>query len=440
MDTVELFQRLTLALAIGLLIGLERGWQARQEPEGERAAGLRTLALLALLGGICGALASGLADGAGIWLGMAFAVAGGTIVLFRYRETGAEGTFGATTAITGLLAFALGAFAVLGDRAAAAASGVTVAGLLALKGALHAMVRRLTWAELRSVLMLSAMSVILLPVLPNHAVDPLGAVNPFEIWLLTVMIGVISFAGYVAIKLTGAQRGIALTGLAGGLASSTAATLTLAKLAANQPERSALMVGGALLAGATMLIRVAVVAGAVRPSLLALLLLPLLAAAMIMAIAGLVLVARGGPSGNDDDDDGESDIAVGNPLDLGSVLKFGALLTVVGVVAHVATKFAGSAGAYLLATLSGIADVDAITLSMARLAGEGFDMTVAAVAILIAAAVNTISKTAIGWMAGGTGFGARMALVSALAIVGGLAAYAAGPIPLEEMLQKLPRS
>ena len=438
MDTLELFQRLALALAIGLLIGLERGWQARREPDGERAAGLRTLALLAFLGGICGALAGGLGDGSGIWLGIAFAVAGGTIVLFRYRETGAEKTFGATTAVAGLLAFALGAFAVLGDKAAAAASGVTVAGLLALKGALHGVVRRLTWAELRSVLMLSAMSVILLPILPNRTIDPFGAVNPFEIWLLTVMIGVISFAGYVAIKVTGAKRGIALTGIAGGLASSTAATLTLAKLAASQPERASLMAGGALLAGATMTIRVAVVAGAVHPSLLTRLLLPLHAAALIMTIAGLVLVARGGPPDNGDDSD-DSDIALGNPLDLASVLKFGALLTVVGVVAHIATQFAGSTGAYLLATLSGIADVDAITLSMARLAGEGFDMTVAAVAILIAAAVNTLSKTVIGWMAGGTRFGGWVALISVIAIAGGLAAYAAGPVPLEEMLQKLPR-
>ena len=286
--------------------------------------------------------------------------------------------------------------------------------------------------------MLSAMSVILLPVLPNRAIDPFGAINPFEIWLLTVMIGVISFAGYVAIKVTGAKRGIALTGLAGGLASSTAATLTLAKLAASHPERSALMAGGAMLAGATMMVRVTVVAGLVQPSLMAFLLLPLLAAALITVIAGLLLVASGGPSETGGEDD--PDIAVGNPLDLGSVLKFGALLTVVGVVAHIATLFAGSAGAYLLATLSGIADVDAITLSMARLAGNGIDMQVAALAVLIAAAVNTLSKTVIGWMAGGAGFGKWMALISAVAIAGGLAAYAAGPVPVEEMLQKVPRS
>jgi uncharacterized membrane protein (DUF4010 family) len=434
MDTIELFQRLSLALAIGLLIGLERGWQARRESDGERSAGLRTLALVALLGGICGALSTTLADGAGIWLGLSFLVTGGTIVLFRYRETGVEGTLGATTAVAGLLVFVLGAFALVGDKAAAAAAGVAVAGLLALKGALHAIVRRLTWPELRSVLMLSAMSVILLPVLPRHPIDPLGAINPFEIWLLTVMIGLISFAGYVAIKLTGAERGIALTGLAGGLASSTAATLTLARLARGHPERSGLMAGGVLLAGAIMMLRVAAIAAAVKPSLLSLLLPPLVVAAAVTIIVAALLLLRGSPEGSNGED---TEIAIVNPLDLGAVLKFGALLTAIGVVAHIATRFAGSAGAYLLAALSGIADVDAITLSMARLAQEGFDAGVAARAILIATALNTMSKVVIGWMAGGSGLGKRVAVVSVAAILAGLGAYALGPIPVEEMLDKL---
>jgi uncharacterized membrane protein (DUF4010 family) len=286
--------------------------------------------------------------------------------------------------------------------------------------------------------MLLAMSVILLPVLPNQPIDPLGAINPFEIWLLTVLIGLISFAGYVAIKLTGAKRGIIITGLAGGLASSTAATLTLAKLARGHPERSALMAGGALIAGATMMLRVAAIAGALRPSLLSLLLPPLAVAAAVTIIVALLLVVRGSPgSGSGSGSNEDTEIAIGNPLDLGAALKFGALLTVIGVVAHVATRFAGSAGAYLLAALSGIADVDAITLSMARLAEEGLDAGVVARAILIAAGVNTISKVVIGWMAGGAALGRWMTVVSVAAILAGLGAYALGPVPMEDLLGKL---
>jgi uncharacterized membrane protein (DUF4010 family) len=431
MDTNELFQRLTLALAIGLLIGLERGWQARQEAEGERAAGLRTHALIALLGGICGSIAIQLSDGAGLLLGMAFAVAGGTVVLFRFRETAYDGTLGATTAVAALLAFALGVLAVIGDRAAAAAAGVAVAGLLALKGVLHAWVRRLTWPELRSVLMLAAMSAILLPVLPRQPIDPMGAVNPFEIWLLTVMIAVISFAGYVSIKLTGAQRGIALTGIAGGLASSTAATLTLARLAGGRPEQSGLMAGGALLAGATMMVRVIVIAGVVEWRLVPWVLLPLGAAAAVTALIGVVLILR--PYGDTNGSD-SAEIAPRNPLDIVAILKFGALLTGVGVLTHFATLYAGTAGAYVIAALSGVADVDAITLSMARMAGAGLGFDAAAVAVLIAVGVNTLAKAVLGWIAGGRAFGLRLAGAAAVALAIGIGGYAAGALPLERLL------
>ncbi|MEZ5853752.1 MAG: MgtC/SapB family protein [Hyphomicrobiaceae bacterium] len=190
MATVELFERLSLALAIGLLIGIERGWQTREEAEGERSVGLRTLALSGLLGGIWAAVAQAVGPGGGFVLAAAYVVFGATIVLFRYRETSLEGTLGATTAIASLLTFALGAYAVLGDKAAAGACGVVVAVLLALKSVLHAWVKRLSWIELRSALVLLAMTFVALPILPRRPIDPWGAVNPFEIWLLTVMLAV----------------------------------------------------------------------------------------------------------------------------------------------------------------------------------------------------------------------------------------------------------
>lgn len=433
MDTTELFQRLALALAIGFLIGLERGWQMREEREGERAVGLRTLALASLLGGVWGAISLRLGAGGGIALGLAFAALGGTVVLFRYRETSAEGTFGATTAVAALLAFALGVLAVVGDREAAAAAGVATAGLLALKGALHGWVRRLTWPELRSVLMIAAMTSILLPVLPDRAIDPLEAINPHELWLLTVMLAVISFAGYVAIKLTGARRGIALTGLAGGLASSTAVTLTLARMARSQPGRHSLMAGGALIAGATMMARVMVIVAVTKPALLGRIVLPLALAAAVSAVIGLHLVGRGDPG-----EDGDGEIALGNPLDLAAVLKFGALLTAVGVLARIMTRLAGSAGAYTLAVISGLADVDAITLSMARLSGGALGADAAAAAILLAVGVNTVTKAVLAWTTGGPGFGRIVGVATAVAIAAGLAGYAAGPVPLDTLLGAKP--
>jgi uncharacterized membrane protein (DUF4010 family) len=428
MDTLELFQRLSLSLAIGLLIGLERGWQAREEPEGERAAGLRTLALTGVLGGVWAAVARQLGPGGGLALGLAFAVAGGTLVLFRYRETSHEGTFGATTAMAGLVAFALGAFAVLGDMSAAAAAGVAVTGLLALKNVLHGWLRQLTWVELRSGLMLLAMTFLALPVLPNRTLDPLGAVNPFEIWLLTVMLAVISFAGYIAIKLTGERRGIVLTGLAGGLASSTAVTLTLARLGRERDDRPDLLAGGTLIAGATMMLRVLVLAGIVETAMLARLALPLGLAGVAMAGLGLLLIRRVEAAGVEG-----TELTLANPLDLAAVLKFGALLTSVGVLARLATRFAGSAGAYALAALSGLADVDAITLSMARLAGSTLDMGTAAGAVLTAVAVNTVAKAVLGWWAGGPSFGLRLAVAAAVALAAGGLGLAVGSVPLDRL-------
>lgn len=432
MDTFELFERLGLALAIGLLIGLERGWQARGEAEGERAAGLRTFALVSLLGGAWGAVALRINDGVGVMLGLAFLMVGGTTVLFRYRETSHDGTLGATTAVATLIAFSLGVLALLGDRAAAAAAAVVVAGLLSLKGVLHSWLRRMEWVELRSMLMLAAMSFILLPVLPNRTIDPLGAINPFEIWLLTVMIGIISFAGYVAIRLTGAQRGIAITGFAGGLASSTAVTLTLARLASTQPERSVLFAGGALLAGATMMARVCVIAAVVNASLLPRLALPLLAAAAVTAIASLVMIRRGERGAVAD-----ADFSPGNPLDLKAVLRFGALLALIGLLARTATRLAGSTGAYALAAFSGIGDVDAITLTMARLADTTMSVDAAALAVLIAVAVNTGAKALLAWITGGRAFGAAMAVVGVAALGAGAAAYVAGPLPIDRLLVAL---
>jgi uncharacterized membrane protein (DUF4010 family) len=208
-DTFELIQRLAVALAIGLVIGIERGWKQREEAEGDRAAGLRTHTLSGLLGGIWGALAVAASDrGAGtVALGIAFLAFAAVIGTFRYREMVRDQSFGATTVVAAMIAFALGALAVMGDVTAAAAAGVATALLLALKAALHEWLKKLTWEELRAGLILAAMTVILLPLLPDREVARWFPVNPREVWLLTILIAALSFAGYVAIRMAGATRG-----------------------------------------------------------------------------------------------------------------------------------------------------------------------------------------------------------------------------------------
>lgn len=424
METVELFQRLSVALAIGLLIGLERGWQAREDAEGERAAGFRTHALAALLGAVWGAISNQTGIGGAVALGLAFSAFAVAIILFRYRETEHDETFGATTVIAAMLAFALGAFTIVGDIQAAAAAGVATAGLLALKAVLHGWVQRITWPELRSGLVLLAMTVIFLPLLPDRVVDPWNAVNPFQIWLMTVMIAVISFFGYIAMKAAGGTGGVAITGVAGGLVSSTAVTATLARLARENSEQQHLFVSGALLASATMVVRVLAIVALVNIDLLWLLVAPFGAAAATLTIAALAFMWQAMSEAP-----AEKSFEPRNPLDLGVVLKFGLLLTTISVLATLATNVAGSAGAFGLAAVSGIADVDAITLSMARLDRAALSRQEAATAIGVAVAVNTIAKAILTWWIGGTGPGWRVSVASALAVAAGLVALLLVPAP-----------
>jgi len=415
-DTFELVGRLAIALAIGLVIGIERGWKQRGEAEGERAAGLRTHALSGLLGGVWGALTLSAGQPGVIALACAFAAFSAVVAVFRYRELVRDNTFGATTVVAAMLAFALGALAVTGDKTAAAAAGVATALLLALKAALHEWVKRLTWEELRAGLILLAMSVILLPLLPDREISPSFPVNPHEIWLLTILIAALSFAGYVAIRLAGRSIGVLLSGLAGGLVSSTALTLNMARLARADGERCNIFAAGVLVASAVMMLRVLVIVGVINIGLLSFLAAPLVLAALTLAgIAGYLA-----NWGRQDCPVGQP-LALQNPFELRVVLEFGALLAVIMAAARLLAGWAGSEGAIALAAVSGLVDVDAISISLARLAPQGIAPAAAATAILVAVLANSLTKIALATTAAGFKFGKVVARSIAVSLaVGGL--------------------
>ena len=415
MGQEELFRRLAVALAIGLLIGLERGWQTREESDYQRTAGLRTFALTGLLGGICGLMSvvsSPIVLAAGL---IAFT---GALVVFGYLEATAETNFSATSVVAGILTFVLGAYATLGNETVAVAAAVAMAILLALRETLHSWVRTVTWPEIRSVLVLLAMSFLLLPILPNRPVDHWQVLNPAEIWLLAILIAAVSFAGYVDVRVLGERNGIAVAAIAGGLASSTATTLSFARLAREHPEGVRLLAGGILLSGVTMLVRVVVLAGLLNPALLWPLAGPAAAAAAVLLLwAAVLLWARRGAAPE------APSLSIKNPFELATVLKLAALIAAIMLVAKVAAWKAGTAGLYLLAAVSGIADVDALTLSMARLAGPQVAVANAATAILVAVSVNTASKAVITASVGGKAIGTLVAGASALAIAALAAAF-----------------
>jgi uncharacterized membrane protein (DUF4010 family) len=270
MDLQDLFSRFAVALGIGLLIGLERGWKAREAEPGSRAAGIRTFAISGLLGGLIAALAHALGGaasaGGAFVLGLGFAAYSGVFAVFCRDQNRAERNYSVTTAIAGMVTLALGAYALLGAPLVAAAGAVATAGLLAIKEDLHGWVERITWPELRSGLMLLAMTLIALPLVPDDPIGPFGGVNPREVWIIAILLASVSFIGYAAVKYFGESRGTLLAGAAGGLASSTAVTVTYARRAAAHEGSSRLLAAGVSLASAVMFLRVCAIVAAINAS------------------------------------------------------------------------------------------------------------------------------------------------------------------------------
>jgi uncharacterized membrane protein (DUF4010 family) len=415
MDQEELFRRLAVALAIGLLIGLERGWQTRTDDDHQRAAGLRTFALTGLLGGICGLLSD--ATNSPVALAAGLLAYTGAMTAFSYLEATVEKNLSVTGVVAGILTFMLGAYATLGVESVAVAGAVAMAILLALRDSLHSWVRALTWPELRAGLVLLAMTFLLLPILPNRPIDPWDAVNPAEIWLLAIIMAAISFAGYVAIRVLGDQKGVAVAAFAGGLTSSTATTVALARLARAHPQSTELLAAGILLAGATMVGRLVVLAGLVKPEMLTTLAPPAAAGGAVLLAGSGVLLWRGRAETAE-----KTELNLKNPFELSTVLQLAGLIALIMLAGKIVVGYAGAAGVYLLAAASGIADVDAVTLSMARLAGGGVSLGEATIAVLIAAAVNTVAKAAMAAALGGARLGIVTGSVSGAAIAASLLA------------------
>ena len=414
MDLEQLLSRLALALGIGLLIGLERGWRRREAQPGERAAGIRTFAISGLLGGIVGAIAQSVAAGAGIVLAAGVVSYAGVIALFSREENRVLGTLSATTAIAGILTFTLGAYALIGDERIAAAAAVAATAVLALREELHGWVATITWPELRSGLVLLAMTFVALPVMPDDPIGPFGGVNPREVWIVAIVLAGVSFAGYAAVKYLGASRGLLLAAAAGGLVSSTAVTLANAHRAAAGEGSPRLLAAGVAVATAISLLRVVVIAGALQPRLLILVGPALLvAAAMAVGLAAVMMHRRAVETGD------ERVPAFRNPFELPSVLGFAVFLGAIIVIGRVASEQFGSAGAIAGAALVGLADVDAITVSMSRLAFGPLSLESAGYAVLAAVVSNNMCKAAIGALIGRGRFAVGIAAVSGLCLIAG---------------------
>lgn len=412
--TDNLVARLSLALAIGLLVGLERGWRERAEPEGSRTAGIRTFGAIGLLGGTCAALT--VAFGSPAVFGAAFLGFALVFGWFKFHESRHDEDFSVTTVVAALLVFALGGLAVAGDYRAAAAGGATLAGLLASREMLHAALRQISWVELRSAMVLAVMTAVVLPLLPDRAIDPWGGLNPRQIWLFTVLTAAISFLGYIAVRVLGPKRGVLVSGLAGALVSSTAVTVAFARSASDGADPRPLS-GAAALAAMVSILRVSLITLVVEPAVLPAVGPPAFAAAALFAGASLFLTSRGELEG--------AAAVPRNPFNLGALLVFALFLAVVAMASAVIVERFGSGSLVLTSALSGSFDVDVASLSALRLFDQGVPVSSVGHAVLAALGANALGKVVLAMSAGPVAFWLPL-LVATLAAAGaGIAVLAA---------------
>ncbi len=398
MTDLDLLGRFAVALGVGLLIGLQRQ-VALAKPRQELALGVRTFALCAV-SGFASALLSN-AEGSPAVFAAVTAILGLMIAIGYFRET-SSGRPGLTTRVAAMLTLLLGALAAHGSLTLVSAVGVSTTALLSFKGEMHRFARLLTREDLFAVLKFALVSVVVLPVLPDRPVGsyPFDALNPYRIWLFVVLISAIGFVGYALVKWKRADRGIALTGLVGGLASSTAVTFSFSGRSRTSPALSRLFASGVLLAWAVMFVRIGAVLAVVNPGLLGQC-WPFLAACTAAGLLVSSLLWRQ-PCKNASG----RGVAFHNPFELGMSLKFGAVYAAVLLVMRVAQFRFGNSGLYATSVLSGLLDVDAIVLSTARMqqTAAGLTASSAAVAVALAAFANTLFKMGVCWFSGSPEF------------------------------------
>lgn len=408
------FCHLVVALAIGLLIGLERGWSGRTAQPGSRVAGVRTFGLLGLLGGAAAllyqagvsSLATVLVAGAALTLSIGFA---GDILR--------NGSVSATTAVAAILTLTLGAMVILGHVQLAAAIAVCATLLLALREDLHGWIASLSLPELKATLRFLALAVVIVPLLPDRALGPYGALNPFALGLVVVMLSGLSFAGYWSMRYLGPRRGLLVTAAMGGLASSTAVAFSMSRLSLKRADHDKLFAGGIVLASVVMLVRVLVLTALLTHSVFPGLVF-IVGASIAIGCAVVAVLLRQ----SDDLLPGNAP-TIANPFELTPALGFTVLLAAILVATHWARYQQGDASILLVGAFTGIVDVDAAIVAVGQLLDGGLSYPIGAATILIAVLVNLVAKALIPFVLGARGVAIYVALGVALMLCGSGAVY-----------------
>ena len=407
MDVFDIFQRLGLAAALGLLVGLQR------EHAGTSLAGIRTFPLVTLLGGLCALL--GMSYG-GYLVGAGLLTVGAVLVTGNLLQRGEkrDGT-GITTEVAALVMYALGAYLIQGVMEVAVVIAGGLAVLLHLKPQMHAFVKRIEPKDLKAVMQFVLISLVILPLLPDRTYGPYDVLNPRNVWWMVVLIVGVQLAGYVLYRLVGQGAGTLLGGVLGGLISSTATTVAYARQAHGSPLAAPLAATVIMLASTVSLLRVMVVAALVAPMAVGALGFPLgvmLAVLVLLSLVQFVLVGRA-PAQLPEPE---------NPAELKPALFFAGLYAVVTFAIAAGQHYFGNSGLYVVALISGLTDVDAVTLSSTRLLSQ--DRLAAEVAwrvILVAALANLVFKGGSAYVLGGPALGRRVLVLFGIAFICGVA-------------------
>lgn len=404
-DGLEHLPKFAIALVIGLMIGTER------ELSPAAKAGVRTFALVTLFGTLAGLLADSSQSG---WIIAVGAVLVGIMMIAAYQRDSLPGDSGSTTVVAILVSYCLGAMVWYGYGHIAAMLAIVTTILLYFKTELHGVTHGLTRKDLVSILQFAVLSVIILPILPDTNYGPLGTLNPQQTWLMVVLVSGVSLAGYLALRIVGERHGAPLLGLLGGLVSSTATTVVYSRNGRAHPEIAKIAVIVILLANLVVMVRLMLVTAVVSIDVLPRL-APVLGTGLLLGLIGTFSVWRRWNTTT-----GTPLPEISNPTELRTALSFGALYAIVLLLAAWLSDIAGTRGLYMVALVSGLTDVDAITLSSLRLHELGsLNTTEAVTAISIALLSNIAFKLGIVFTIGGSAMGWPV-LRSMLLVVAGI--------------------
>jgi uncharacterized membrane protein (DUF4010 family) len=378
-DLFTILQGLGAVIFIGLLIGLQR--EHSRSKDQKIFAGIRTFPLIGILGFITSLTASFTTEL--VYVAVLLGFSG--LLVSAYLTSAKDGRLGGTSEISAFLVFILGTMVYYGYILLPAIIAIVITMFLSLKIQLHTFVGKVSGDDIFATLKLAIISIIVLPLLPDRTFGPLDVLNPRLIWYMVIFISGISFIGYLFIKLLGKDRGIILTGLFGGLVSSTAVTFSLSKKSKLFPLLSYNFAIGIVLASTMMFIRVFIILLVLNAALVSNLWIPLI----IFSLAGYIVsrIMYKKESKNE-----LTDIEISNPFELKSAFIFGLLFAIVIFGAKAAQIYLGDQGIYAASALAGLTSVDAIVLSISRLSADNLVFLVAEKAIIIALITNTIVK------------------------------------------------